>query len=326
MKAKFIVILLVTILVCPFSSYSQKRPAHTKKTLSHDNSRVAKHKKSKKKKLSGAKAKLHLGAQVAIKSAPDTTYLDPELELNPDLYDGEVVYRRDTSNNFPCNKEYHFWANSVVDPYKTDLNLMKDTSIIDMEGYYHPIMGKINSDFGFRRYRYHYGVDVNLHTGDTIRAAFDGMIRISTRGRFFGNYIVIRHYNKLETVYGHLSKLLVAQNQHVKAGDVIGLGGSTGRSTGPHLHFEFRYLGRPINPNEMVDYAQGIVKHDEFIVSGNTFAYYDEKSHIKFHRVRRGETLSHIARRYKVPTSHICKINRMGKSKHVRVGQRIRIS
>lgn len=324
MKTKCIVILLTALLIGSFSSFSQTKPHHSKKAKHTRHAKVVK--KSKKAKKGIAKRNKHIGKQLAIKLAPDTTYLHEDFELNSDLYDGEVVYRRDTSNIFPCNKEYHFWANNVVDPYKTDLKLLKDTSFIDMYGYCHPIYGKINSNFGFRRYRYHYGVDIDLNTGDTIRAAFDGMVRISKRGRFFGNYIVIRHYNKLETVYGHLSKLLVGQNQHVKAGDVIGLGGSTGRSTGPHLHFEFRYLGRPINPNEMVDYASGTIKHEEFIVSGNTFAYYDEKSKIKFHRVRRGETLSHISRRYNVPTSHICKINRMSKHKHLRAGQRIRVS
>ena len=116
-----------------------------------------------------------------------------------------------------------------------------------------PRIGRINSEFGWRRWQFHYGLDIGLNKGDTVRSAFDGVIRISKWGWGYGNVIVIRHTNGLETLYGHLSASKVVPNQFVKAGDVIGLGGSTGRSTGPHLHFEIRYLGVPINPNNFIN-------------------------------------------------------------------------
>lgn len=89
----------------------------------------------------------------------------------------------------------------------------------------------------------HNGLDIKVYIGDTIRAAFSGKVRmVKYERRGYGKYVVIRHENGLETVYGHLSKQIVDENQYVEAGEPIGLGGNTGRSTGSHLHFE-RVLG-----------------------------------------------------------------------------------
>ena len=82
--------------------------------------------------------------------------------------------------------------------------------------------------------------------------------------RGYGKYVVIRHDNGLETVYGHLSKQLVEENQLVKAGEVIGLGGNTGRSTGSHLHFETRFLGIAINPIYMFDFPKQDIVADTY--------------------------------------------------------------
>lgn len=108
------------------------------------------------------------------------------------------------------------------------------------------------SNYGWRRRRMHRGVDLSLHIGDTIRAAFSGKVRLTRyERRGYGYYVIIRHGNGLETIYGHLSKFLVKPDQIVKVGEPIALGGNTGRSTGPHLHFETRYLGMDINPNKI---------------------------------------------------------------------------
>ncbi|MBF0976287.1 MAG: M23 family metallopeptidase, partial [Bacteroidetes bacterium] len=99
-----------------------------------------------------------------------------------------------------------------------------------------------------RRRRYHYGTDIGLKVGDSIVSVFDGTVRIvSYDAHGYGNYIVVRHNNGLESLYAHLSQTIAVENQKVKAGELIGLGGNTGRSTGPHLHFEFRFLGNPFN-------------------------------------------------------------------------------
>jgi LysM repeat protein len=258
----------------------------------------------------------------------DTLTIDPDMEFeSEDILDPSLIMTRDTSLSFPCNYLYKYWANTRVNPYQYDLSNLRDTTHISMKGFYTPISGHINSDFGFRRHRYHYGVDINLNTGDTIRACFNGMVRITSYDRHgYGYFIVIRHYNKLETVYGHLSKILVAPNQEVKAGDIIGLGGSTGRSTGPHLHFEFRYMGIQINPNDMIDFASFKPKAETFVLSKTTFSYIAEAKKVKYHKVRSGETLSHIAHRYGVSVSYLCRLNHLKKNKVIRPGMRIRYS
>ena len=106
----------------------------------------------------------------------------------------------------------------------------------------------ITSNYGMRGNRKHYGVDFRLNVGDTIFSVFCGKIRITKWDNTYGYVVVARHYNMSETVYAHLSKILVAVDQEVVVGDPIGLGGNTGQSSGPHLHFELRYKGFPINP------------------------------------------------------------------------------
>ena len=116
---------------------------------------------------------------------------------------------------------------------------------IDVSKFAMPHPGYITSPYGYRKRfrRMHKGVDLKVNIGDTIRAAFDGRVRITNfERRGYGNYVVLRHTNDLETVYGHLSGFLVEEGQYVKVGDPIALGGNTGRSTGPHLHFETRYM------------------------------------------------------------------------------------
>lgn len=226
----------------------------------------------------------------------------------------------------PREDLYHCWVTNLINPYEVDLTTKKDSTFIDCTGYIPPIVNKINSDFGFRRWRFHYGIDIDLNVGDTVRSAFDGMVRMATRGKRFGYYIVIRHNNGLETVYGHLKKNLVVPHQFVKAGDAIALGGNTGRSTGPHLHLEFRYLGQPINPNDLVDFTSESQKmrSDTFLLTKHTYNYVLEIRKIRYHVVRKGETLSHIAYRYGISVNQLCKLNKISRRKIIRPGQRIR--
>ena len=106
----------------------------------------------------------------------------------------------------------------------------------------------ITSEYGMRGNKKHYGVDFRVNTGDTVCSVFCGKVRIAKWDNTYGYVVVVRHYNMSESVYAHLSRILVAVNQEVNAGEPIGLGGNTGRSTGLHLHFELRYKGFPINP------------------------------------------------------------------------------
>lgn len=166
-----------------------------------------------------------------------------------------------------------FWASERVNPYGTDV-VIPEHKNIDVSEYCHPVKGSVTSGYGYRsRFRrMHYGADVALHTGDTIRAAFSGKVRLTKyEARGYGYYVVMRHDNGMETVYGHLSRFLVKPNQVVKAGDPIALGGSTGRSTGPHLHFETRYLGIAINPTAIIDFENGVPHKDIFAFDKTTY-------------------------------------------------------
>lgn len=253
------------------------------------------------------------------------------------LYDGEIEFDSTEINNItstafdtagivPCHALYKLWNNNLINPHGCDFTTKPDTTYIDCKGYVSPIINKLNSDFGFRRWKFHYGVDIDIEVGDTIRSAFDGMVRMATRGRRFGYYVVIRHYNGLETVYGHLKKNLVVPNQIVKAGEVIALGGNTGRSTGPHLHIEFRYLGQPINPHHVVNYnspTQPILNENLALTKAN-WDYVLEIRKIRYHIVRRGDTIYRISRKYGIAMNQILKLNKISKRKLLRIGQRVR--
>lgn len=156
---------------------------------------------------------------------------------------------------YPTLDLYSEWNddyNPVVNEQVANLPSSLD---INLSGWYAPIKGQITSPYGWRHRRMHKGSDIKLYVGDTVRAAFDGRVRIRRyERRGYGNYYVIRHDNGLETIYGHLSKHLVQQDQYVKAGQAIGLGGSTGRSTGPHLHFEMRYAGIALDPSDLINF------------------------------------------------------------------------
>lgn len=158
-----------------------------------------------------------------------------------------------------------FWESDLVNPYGTVA--LPETKDIDVSGYCHPVPGAVTSPYGYRRRfrRVHRGTDLRLSVGDTVRAAFDGKVRLTKyERRGYGYYVVMRHDNGMETVYGHLSRFLVKPDQWVKAGDPIALGGNTGRSTGPHLHFETRYMGVAINPAAIIDFENGVTHKDVF--------------------------------------------------------------
>jgi len=260
--------------------------------------------------------------------AADTTNNDSEETLGEDnLSDStlkESIVLPFSESAVPAASIYKIWSNDRVDPYNVDITKKTDTSIINLNGYVHPIAGRINSDFGWRRWRWHYGTDIKLQTGDTVRCSFDGLVRIAKRSRSFGYYVVVRHFNGLETVYGHLSKIKVNVNQPIKAGELLGLGGSTGHSTGPHLHYEIRYLGNPINPNDVVDFQINRLKIDTLYLCQKQFNYVSEIRRIRYHMVRSGDTLYKISRRYGVSIGTLCKLNNMRKTKMLRIGQHIR--
>lgn len=164
------------------------------------------------------------------------------------------------------------WNSKSVNPFKE--SDVPESQIIDVTGHFMPCPGYITSNYGYRKRfrRMHKGVDLKIQRNDTIYAAFDGKVRLTAyERRGYGNYIIIRHPNGLETVYGHLNKHLVQPDQIVKAGDPIGLGGSTGRSTGPHLHFETRFMGYAINPCAIFDFENQTTHTDTYKFTKKTY-------------------------------------------------------
>lgn len=234
----------------------------------------------------------------------------------------------DSVSVIPFYNEYGTFTSSKVHPYKVDLSKMTDTiplTLLHSEcDYAHSVCGKINSDFGYRRSRFHYGIDVDLNVGDNVLSSFEGMVRVAKYDKTYGKVIVVRHQNGLETLYAHLSKFEVEVGDYVEAGDVIALGGNTGRSTGPHLHFEVRYLGEPINPHDIIDFENGQVKTGELVLTEESFAYLKEIRKRKYYRVRSGDSLSRIAYRHGVSINKLCSLNRISRNSILQIGQKIR--
>lgn len=256
----------------------------------------------------------------------------------------------------PSAQLYKEWNNK----YAHRATELPDSFLINLKHFCMPTTSKvITSNFGRRWGRMHKGIDVKVYIGDTIRSAFSGKVRIvKYEANGYGNYVVIRHYNGLETIYGHMSKHLVKENQIVKAGEPIGLGGNTGRSTGSHLHFETRLCGVALNPALMFDFRNQDVTGDTYMFHRDTYenesvlankargksaddneAVAEEtslsksrkqssasSSDIRYHKVKRGETLSSIAKKRGTTIDKLCKLNHISKRMRIRPGQILRYS
>lgn len=225
---------------------------------------------------------------------------------------------------------------------------MKDVEIpssydINCKDFAYPLDGvrKVNSRYGYRsRFRrMHYGVDLKLHIGDTVRACFDGRVRIvDYERRGYGRYVVIRHPNGFETVYGHLSKQTVQEGDIVRAGDPIGLGGNTGRSTGPHLHLEMRFMGIAVNPEQVIDFGNGVPIEEVYAFSNRSSGKSSTRvahkgkngggsgTDIKVVKVRKGDTLDKIARRNGTTVKKLCRLNGISTRTTLRIGRSLRVS
>ncbi len=244
------------------------------------------------------------------------------------------------------------WDSSKSDPYGReykDLPTQWTIWLVDSLDQYHvPYQGKIHprGKFGMRRGRRHQGVDIPLKVGDPVYATFTGKVRMSKYFGAFGNLVVIRHENGIETFYAHLSQRNVEVGDWVNAGDVIGLGGSTGKSTGPHLHFETRFNGYAFDPQWLIDFENGILRHRLFVLKKKYFDIYSnyeqdfedemknheedkaedaEKAAIKYHQIKAGETLGRIAINYGTTVNAICKLNGITPKTTLKIGRRLRV-
>lgn len=262
-----------------------------------------------------------------IKLVEKNTFIDliDDLEPEPDIYT-------------------EGWNSKRVNPFKE--SDVPNTKTIDVTGFVMPHNGRVTSKYGYRAKfgRMHKGYDIGIRMNDTIYAAFDGKVRLTNyEARGYGNYVILRHPNGLETVYGHLNRHLVKENQVVKAGDPIGLGGSTGRSTGPHLHFETRFMGYAINPAAIVDFENKCTHTDTYNFSkanytkarnyapSRNLAQQEKENPYKAaeskstYTVKKGDTLSSIARSYGMSATTLRRLNRLGSTDMIKSGQVLKL-
>lgn len=244
------------------------------------------------------------------------------------------------------------WTHTGTDPYGIPQAELPDQWTIwcvdSLDQYHCPYQGEVyyRGKFGIRRGRRHQGVDLPLKTGEPVYATFTGKVRISKYWGAYGNLVVIRHENGIETFYAHLSKRLVEQDDWVNAGDIIGYGGSTGRSTGPHLHFEARYKGYAFDPQWLIDFKEGKLRHRLFVLKKKYFNIYSnyeqdfedeilndeedkkedaEREAMRWYTIKSGDTLGRIAINNNTTVSELCRLNGITRTTTLKIGKKIRV-
>jgi murein DD-endopeptidase MepM/ murein hydrolase activator NlpD len=261
-----------------------------------------------------------------------TTIDDEELEidsLRPSA--DEVLYK-------------NIWNSTQIKYPANTLPNKNDTIIISLlnqgdSPFVMPVKGQILSKFGWRHRRMHTGTDIRLNSGDTVRSAFDGKVRLAKRFSGYGNLVLVRHNNGLETIYAHLKTIKVKVNDTIKAGDLIGLGGRTGRATCNHLHFETRLFGEPFDSNKYIDFNTFALQTDKIYYKNKQFendlAKLKEKPQpanksllaaagadgVARHVIKKGDNLSTIARKYNTTVKRLCAANKITAQKTLRIGQ-----
>jgi hypothetical protein len=264
---------------------------------------------------------------------------------------------------FPADDLYkNLWNCTNIKYPKTEFARKNDTILFTLVGsndhpYCHPYKGKVISKFGPRHGRIHTGTDVKLHLGDTVRCAFDGKVRLAQKFSGYGNLVLVRHKNGIETIYAHLKKISVKVNDTIQAGDLIGLGGRTGRATTEHLHFETRIFGDPFDSNKYIDFenftlrsnyvyyknkqisidkenikddqikppARTLAAKSKNTNSNNTLATTtaspktDNEGTIQ-HIIQRGDNLWTIAKEYNTTVRSICEINKITVNQILKIG------
>lgn len=252
-----------------------------------------------------------------------------ELEVDSLRTTDETIYK-----NIWNSTQIRYPANTLPDK--------RDTVVISINGlndnsYVHPYKGKVISKYGPRRGRMHTGIDIKLNSGDTVLCAFDGRVRLAKRFNGYGNLVLVRHNNGLETIYGHLKSIKVKVNDTIKAGDLIGLGGRTGRATCDHLHFETRLFGEPFNSDKYIDFENYSLRTDKIYYANKRFEI--DKNNFKKkplpsdgsalaatggktkHVIRKGDTLSAIARKYRTSVTKICNANKITARTTLKIGR-----
>jgi murein DD-endopeptidase MepM/ murein hydrolase activator NlpD len=245
----------------------------------------------------------------------------------------------------------HPWSNDVCFTSRNDMSKLKDTLWLCVndeydQNFHMPAPGIVTSRYGPRNGRNHNGIDIDLETGDTVYATWSGKVRYAKyNDGGFGNLVIIRHPNGLETLYAHLSKFLVYPDQDIVAGEPIGLGGNTGHSYGSHLHFEIRFYDAPMNPEEIIDFSARGLKNENLFVHKGLFRpgakpsdYYEDHPtevvqtpvvvrtpQVRYYKVRPGDTLTEIAARNNTTVTKICQLNGIKPTTVLQLGRSLRV-
>lgn len=237
-----------------------------------------------------------------------------------------------------------YWDTVSVHSYRalsdSVLHLPVTLALVDSAStFVMPCDASLGSQYGPRHRRMHAGVDLPYPTGTPVRSAFDGQVRYASyNSGGYGFLVVVRHLNGLETYYGHLSRFNCSVGDWVRAGDVIAYGGSTGRSSGPHLHFETRYLSQPFDPCWIIDFEKKELREESFCLKkehlnrGAAYRNYVKTGNavapemaVAYHTVRRGDTLSRIATKYHTSVKSICRLNGIKETTVLQVGKRLKV-
>ncbi len=272
----------------------------------------------------------------------------------------QIVLFNDNTWRYVLSKEYvqdttvftDHWVTGSVHAYNdVELSSLPEATAIalvdSLKSYHYPYKGRVSSHYGLRRGRPHQGADLPLKTGDPVYATFDGQVRFSGyNSGGYGNLVIIRHNNGLETFYGHLSERMAEPGDWVVAGQQIGKGGSTGRSSGPHLHFEVRYKGQSFDPERVIDFENGILRREELLLKRRHFSIYskfdqnfdDEEANekqdeaerkaaeaVQYHTIRKGDMLGTIARKYHTTVKRLCQLNGIKETTILQLGRRLRV-
>lgn len=297
-----------------------------------------------------------------VESMPELSQVLPLDTLSTMNEAVKIVIYNDNTWRYMRDKEFvkdseiytRYWDTTTLLPYQeVPLSALPASVAIDLvdslKAYHYPYKGPLHprGKFGPRRRRVHRGVDIPLRAaGDPIYAAFNGRVRISKMCGGYGNLVVIRHDNGLETFYGHLAERMVTPGQWVEAGQVIGLGGSTGRSTGPHLHFETRYYGQTFDPERLIDFEKGTLRRETILLKKSYFDIHSsaaqdfddeegiekeekqaaaEQAAMAYHKIKAGDTLGALARKYGTTIDKICRLNNITRNTTLRIGRTLRV-
>lgn len=284
-------------------------------------------------------------AQQVLSDTIQTKIATNEIEIDSLLGTIEEIHE-DSLKSLDESLYKNIWSSTQIKYPVNTLPNKNDTILITFlsagqSKFVMPYKGQVISKYGPRRGRMHTGTDIRLNSGDTVRNAFDGKVRLAKRFSGYGNLVLVRHNNGLETIYGHLKTIKVKVNDSIKAGDLIGLGGRTGRATCNHLHFETRLFGQPFDSNKYIDFETFNLRSDKIYYANKRFEV--DKANFRKkplpsdgadfvagagtkHVIRKGDNLSTIARRYHTSVKKICAANKITAQTTLKIGRVLKIN